>query len=142
MNVYEPHPLPPRVVLTYGTFDLFHYGHVRLLQRLSAMGSELIVGCSTDEFNASKGKTSVMPYEQRRLILESCRYVSRVIAEENWNQKRTDIVNYNVAVFAMGDDWTGRFDDLGDLAQVVYLPRTEDISTTELREHIGALAVG
>lgn len=130
-----------RIVLTYGTFDLFHYGHVRLLQRLAAMGSELIVGCSTDEFNALKGKKSVMSFEQRRTILESCRYVSRVIPEETWDQKRTDIVNYNVSVFAMGDDWVGAFDDLSDIAQVVYLPRTRDVSTTELRSKIGEAAL-
>lgn len=129
-------PSSSRIVITYGTFDLFHYGHVRLLQRLSMLGSELIVGCSTDEFNAIKGKRSVMTFQQRREILESCRYVDRVIPEENWGQKRTDIVNYNVSIFAMGDDWAGKFDDLSDLAQVVYLPRTEDVSTTELRSQI------
>ncbi len=136
----QPNLVRPRVVLTYGTFDLFHYGHVRLLQRLSAMGTELIVGCSTDEFNAIKGKTSVMAFEQRRAILESCRYVSRVIPEENWGQKRTDIVNYNVSIFAMGDDWQGKFDDLGDLTSVIYLARTENISTTQLRDQIGQTA--
>lgn len=136
MYEYNPHPMPPRVVLTYGTFDLFHHGHVRLLQRLSALGTELIVGCSTDDFNAQKGKQGVMPYEQRRLILESCRYVDRVIAEEHWDQKHTDIVNYNVSVFAMGDDWAGEFDHLSDLAQVVYLPRTAEISTSDLRDQI------
>ena len=125
-----------RIVITYGTFDLFHYGHVRLLERLSAMGTELIVGCSTDEFNALKGKQSVMSFEQRRAILASCRYVSRVIPEESWAQKRTDIVNNNVSIFAIGDDWAGKFDDLSDLAQVIYMPRTSDISTTELRAQI------
>ncbi len=130
--------LPNRTILTYGTFDLFHYGHVRLLQRLATMGSELIVGCSTDEFNALKGKSCVMPYEQRRLILESCRYVSRVIPETTWEQKRSDIVNYNVSVFAIGDDWTGHFDDLRDVAEVLYLPRTENVSTTELKAQIAA----
>ena len=93
---------PATTVLTYGTFDLFHHGHVRLLQRLSQLGDELIVGCSTDEFNAVKGKRCVMPYGQRREILEACRYVARVIPEENWAQKRSDIVNYNVSIFAMG----------------------------------------
>ncbi|MBM2292726.1 adenylyltransferase/cytidyltransferase family protein [Sulfitobacter pseudonitzschiae] len=127
---------PATTVLTYGTFDLFHHGHVRLLQRLSQLGDELIVGCSTDEFNAVKGKRCVMPYGQRREILEACRYVARVIPEENWAQKRSDIVNYNVSIFAMGDDWTGHFDDLGDLTRVIYLPRTQDVSTTELKERI------
>jgi len=133
----QARPVTPRLVLTYGTFDLFHYGHVRLLQRLSAMGTELIVGCSTDEFNNLKGKTSVMCFDQRRAILESCRYVSRVISEETWEQKRTDIVNYNVSIFGMGDDWTGKFDHLNDLTSVIYLPRTEDILTTQLRDQIG-----
>ncbi|WP_081780618.1 adenylyltransferase/cytidyltransferase family protein [Sulfitobacter sp. 20_GPM-1509m] len=127
---------PATTVLTYGTFDLFHHGHVRLLQRLSQLGDELIVGCSTDEFNAVKGKRCVMPYGQRREILEACRYVARVIPEESWAQKRSDIVNYNVSIFAMGDDWTGHFDDLGDLTRVIYLPRTQDVSTTELKERI------
>ena len=127
---------PATTVLTYGTFDLFHHGHVRQLQRLSQLGDELIVGCSTDEFNAVKGKRCVMPYGQRREILEACRYVARVIPEESWAQKRSDIVNYNVSIFAMGDDWAGHFDDLGDLTRVMYLPRTQDVSTTELKERI------
>lgn len=127
---------PTTTVLTYGTFDLFHHGHVRLLQRLSQLGDELIVGCSTDEFNAVKGKRCVMPYGQRREILEACRFVARVIPEESWAQKRSDIVNYNVSIFAMGDDWTRHFDDLGDLTRVIYLPRTQDVSTTELKERI------
>ena len=123
-----------RIVLTYGTFDLFHYGHVRLLERLSHLGTELIVGCSTDAFNATKGKAAAMPYAQRRSVLESCRYVSRVIPEECWAQKRTDIINHNVSVFAMGDDLVGKFDDLNDLAEVVYLPRTAEISSTQVRQ--------
>lgn len=127
---------PVTTVLTYGTFDLFHHGHVRLLQRLSQLGDELIVGCSTDAFNAVKGKRCVMPYGQRREILEACRYVARVIPEDSWAQKRSDIVNYNVSIFAMGDDWVSHFDDLGDLTRVIYLPRTQDVSTTELKERI------
>jgi glycerol-3-phosphate cytidylyltransferase len=129
---------PNRTVLTYGTFDLFHHGHVRLLQRLSQMGTALIVGCSTDAFNAQKGKTCVMPFEQRRLILESCRYVDRVIPEENWRQKSRDIINYDVSLFAMGDDWTGQFDELKNLTEVIYLPRTPDVSTTQIRGEIEA----
>lgn len=126
----------PVTVLTYGTFDLFHHGHVRLLQRLSHLGDDLIVGCSTDAFNDIKGKRCVMPYSQRREVLEACRYVSRVIPEDTWEQKRSDIVNYNVSIFAMGGDWTGHFDDLGDLTRVLYLPRTPDVSTTELKSRI------
>lgn len=138
---------PPRkrTVLTYGTFDLFHHGHVRLLQRLSQLGTQLIVGCSTDAFNTLKGKTSVMSFEQRRVILESCRYVDRVIPENDWAQKSTDIINYDVSLFAMGDDWQGQFDDLKHLTEVMYLPRTPEVSTTQLRSQINAgprLAVG
>lgn len=118
-----------RVVLTYGSFDLFHQGHAQLLQRLSMMGTELIVGCSTDAYNAKMGVPAVTSYAQRRLMLESCRFVSRVIAEQEWDQKYTDIVNYNVSVFAMGDDWKGQFDHLNDVAQVVYVPRAKIIGT-------------
>lgn len=116
-----------RVVLTYGSFDLFHQGHARLLQRLSMLGSELIVGCSTDSYNEEMGVPAISSYAQRRLMLESCRFVSRVIAEQEWEQKYTDIINYNVSVFAMGDDWTDQFDHLNDITQVVYVPRAEII---------------
>ncbi|MEH6832863.1 adenylyltransferase/cytidyltransferase family protein [Sulfitobacter sp.] len=116
-----------RVVLTYGSFDLFHQGHARLLQRLSMLGSELIVGCSTDAYNEEMGVPSVTSYAQRRLMLESCRFVSRVIAEQDWDQKYTDIINYNVSVFAMGEDWRGQFDNFEDITQVVYVPRAEII---------------
>ena len=123
-------------VLTYGTFDLFHLGHVRLLRRLADLGDTLIVGCSTDEFNAGKGKRSVMPYEHRREVLLSCRYVTKVIPEENWEQKTTDIQRENVDIFGMGSDWDGKFDALKSLCEVVYLPRTEGVSTTELRKAV------
>ncbi|UWR24712.1 adenylyltransferase/cytidyltransferase family protein [Sulfitobacter sp. S223] len=122
-------PLTSRIVLTYGSFDLFHQGHARLLQRLSMMGTELIVGCSTDAYNEKMGVPAVTSYAQRRLMLESCRFVSRVIAEQDWDQKYTDIINYNVSVFAMGEDWTGQFDQFEDITQVVYLPRAEIIGT-------------
>lgn len=120
-------PMSSRVVLTYGSFDLFHQGHARLLQRLSMMGSELIVGCSTDAYNEEMGVPSVTSYGQRRLMLESCRFVSRVIAEQEWDKKYTDIINYNVSVFAMGDDWRGQFDHFEDITQVVYIPRADII---------------
>ncbi|MGB7243111.1 MAG: adenylyltransferase/cytidyltransferase family protein [Sulfitobacter sp.] len=126
----------PKIVMTYGTFDLFHYGHVRLLHRLADMGDQLIVGCSTDEFNATKGKFCVTPYEHRRIILEACRYVTKVIPEENWAQKRSDMLEHNVDVFAMGDDWAGKFDELSDIVEVVYLDRTTNISTTDLKLQI------
>ena|SRR5690554_3731734 len=128
-----------RVVLTYGTFDLFHVGHVRLLRRLRALGSSLVVGLSTDEFNAGKGKESVIPYEARKEVLLACRYVDKVIPEVSWEQKPNDIRCEEVSVFAMGDDWAGRFDDLNDLCEVVYLPRTRDISTTDIKGWVSAL---
>lgn len=129
-------------VITYGTFDLFHLGHVRLLRRLAALGDELVVGCSTDEFNKLKGKKSVMPFEQRLEILEACRYVAKVIPEREWDQKRGDISREEISVFGMGDDWTGKFDHLTDICEVVYLPRTEDISTTQLRAEVKRMAEG
>ncbi len=120
-------PMTSRVVLTYGSFDLFHQGHAELLQRLSQLGSELIVGCSTDAYNEAMGVPAFMPYAQRRLILETCRFVSRVVAEQDRDQKYSDIINYNVSVFAMGDDWTGQFDHFEDITQVVYVPRARII---------------
>ncbi|QUJ75714.1 adenylyltransferase/cytidyltransferase family protein [Sulfitobacter albidus] len=123
----------PRTVITYGTYDLFHVGHVRLFERLAALGDRLIVACSTDEFNAGKGKVTAVPFADRVEMLRSCRFVDEVIAEENWAQKRTDIVAHDVDLFAMGDDWAGKFDDLRDLCDVIYLPRTQNISTTELK---------
>lgn len=128
---------PDRTVITYGTFDLFHYGHVRLLERLSRLGNRLIVACSTDEFNARKGKVSVVPYEDRVKVLEACRYVDKVIPETDWAQKRGDIRRHKVDLFAMGDDWAGEFDDLADLCDVLYLPRTEGVSSTEIKRVIG-----
>jgi len=128
-------------IITYGTFDLFHVGHARLLRRLSALGKRLIVGCSTDEFNAGKGKRTAIPYHHRVEILQSCRYVSKVIPENSWDQKRRDIVKYKVGLFAMGSDWAGKFDELNDLCDVIYLPRTQDVSTTELKELIQRMRV-
>ena len=125
-----------RRILTYGTFDLFHHGHVRLLRRLSTMGDRLIVGLSTDAFNKIKGKSAIMDFAERREVLLSCRYVDRVIAEESWEQKRSDIVNYNISLIAMGDDWAGRFDDLSDVAQVIYLSRTKSISSSSIRQRV------
>jgi len=122
-----------KVVLTYGTFDLFHIGHVRLLKRLRAMGDKLIVGCSSDEFNARKGKQTIIPFDQRAEVLMGCRYVDDVFPEHTWEQKRADILRTNAAVFAMGDDWAGRFDDLQDITQVLYLPRTDNISSTNVK---------
>lgn len=120
-------------VITYGTFDLFHYGHVRLLQRMSKLGDRLVVGCSSDEFNAMKGKESVMSYQERVEILMSCRYVDSVFPENTWDQKRIDIARENADIFSMGSDWEGKFDDLKDIVEVIYLSRTAGVSTTDLR---------
>lgn len=120
-----------RVVLTYGAFDKFHQGHARLLQQLARLGTELIVGCSTDSYNDRMGVPSIQPYAQRRLMLESCRFVDRVIAEQAWDQKYIDIVNNNVSVLAMGDDWRGQFDHFEDVAQVVYVPRAQIVGTRQ-----------
>ena len=123
-------------VITYGTFDLFHIGHVNLLRRLKQLGDRLVVGCSTDEFNALKGKQSLVSYEHRAAILQSCRFVDGVFPEDSWDQKPGDIQRERADIFAMGDDWVGKFDDLGTLCRVVYLPRTENVSSTELRQVI------
>lgn len=123
-------------VITYGTFDLFHYGHIRILQRARKLGDYLIVGLSTDEFNAGKGKKSVMPYGERKEILEAIRYVDEVIPETDWNQKISDVVNNHVEVFVMGDDWEGKFDFLRGYCEVVYLSRTAHVSSTLLKAAI------
>lgn len=125
-----------KIVLTYGTFDLFHVGHVRLLKRLRDLGDQLIVGVSTDAFNTKKGKRATMSYADRAEIVGALRYVDLVIPEHDWAQKITDIQNYNVALFGMGDDWAGKFDELKNFCDVVYLPRTEGISTTSLKSTI------
>ena len=123
-------------VMTYGTFDLLHYGHINILKRSKSLGDYLIVGLSSDEFNELKGKKSVMSYEERKEILESIRYVDKVIKESNWEQKVDDVIKYNIDVFVIGDDWEGKFDFLKEYCEVVYLPRTKSISTTLLKEII------
>ena len=122
-----------KTVITYGTFDMFHIGHLKILERLKAKGDRLIVAVSTDEFNAVKGKKPIIPFEQRAEIVGAIKYVDLVIPEENWEQKRTDVDKYDVDVFGIGEDWKGKFDDLEDKVEVYYLPRTEGISTTELK---------
>ncbi len=122
-----------KTLLTYGTFDLLHVGHVRLLQRAKELGIYLIVGLSTDEFNQLKHKSSFLPYAQRKEILEAIRYVDKVIPETCWEQKVDDVKKYGVDVFVMGDDWKGEFDFLRQYCEVVYLSRTKDISTTDLK---------
>jgi glycerol-3-phosphate cytidylyltransferase len=123
----------PTVAITYGTYDLFHVGHVRLFMRIKARFDRLIVAVSTDEFNAIKGKRAVMPYADRVDVVRSCRHVDLVIAENSWDQKADDIRRFGCTAFVMGDDWRGRFDDLRGLCQVLYLPRTEGVSSTELK---------
>lgn len=125
-----------RRVLTYGTFDLFHIGHLRLLERLRALGDHLTVAVSTDEFNALKGKSSIMPYADRAALVAACRHVDAVIPEEHWEQKRDDIVRLNIDVFGMGGDWESRFDDLDDVCSVVYLARTDGISSSDIKERL------
>lgn len=122
-----------KVVITYGTFDLFHVGHVRLLRRLKGLGEILIVGISSDQFNELKGKNSFYSYEERSEIVSACKYVDIVIPENNWEQKRNDIKRYSADLFVMGDDWTGEFDNLSDICDVMYLSRTQNISTTEIK---------
>ena len=128
-------------VLTYGTFDLFHVGHLRLLERLKSMGTYLAVGVSSDEFNAQKGKFSITPYEDRAAIVAACRFVDEVFPEHSWDQKRADVQRLGIDVFGMGSDWHGRFDDLQDLCRVVYLPRTDGVSSTALKGRIKGLNI-
>jgi len=122
-----------KTVLTYGTFDLLHYGHLEILKRASLLGNKLIVGVSTDKFNEIKGKTCVLPYQKRKELLESLDYVGKVIPENNWDQKVTDIQGNNIVFFVMGDDWEGKFDELKVFCEVIYLPRTKGISSSKLR---------
>lgn len=131
-----------KTVITYGTFDLLHYGHIEILRRSKELVGEagrLIVAVSTDEFNAIKGKKSHMPFEKRKELVEAIRYVDEVIPENNWQQKPDDIQNHNVDLFVMGSDWEGKFDDLKEHCEVVYLPRTPSISSTALRKIIAEL---
>lgn len=118
-------------IITYGTFDLLHYGHIKLLKKAASYGSNLMVGLSTDAFNDQKGKESAQPYWLRKLVLESLPCVDLVVPEQDWTQKLSDIKRFNIDLLIMGSDWTGKFDDLP--CPVIYLPRTEGISTTELK---------
>ena len=124
-------------VITYGTFDLLHYGHINLLRRAKELGDYLIVALSTDEFNwGEKGKQSFFTYDQRKKLLEAIRYVDLVIPEDSWNQKISDVKEFRVDTFVIGDDWTGKFDFLKDYCEVVYLPRTPEISTTQIKNEL------
>lgn len=125
-------------VITYGTFDLLHYGHINLLRRAKELGDYLIVAISTDEFNWNeKQKKSYFTFEQRKAMLDAIKYVDMVIPEENWDQKRTDVHKYDVDIFVIGDDWKGRFDFLEEEGcEVIYLSRTPEISTTQIKTDI------
>ena len=132
----KPTQKATKTIITYGTFDMFHIGHLKLLQRLKSMADTLIVAVSTDEFNKEKGKSTLIPFDQRAEIVQNIKCVDMVIAEENWEQKVDDIKKYNIDVFAIGDDWKGKFDFLKDHCEVAYLPRTSDISTTQLKKSL------
>ena len=123
-------------IITYGTYDLLHVGHINLLRRAKALGDYLLVVLSTDEFNAIKHKTAYHSYEDRKQILEAIRYVDEVIPETCWEQKISDVVDNQIDVFVMGDDWAGQFDFLKEYCEVVYLPRTDGISTTKIKNDL------
>lgn len=125
-------------VLTYGTFDLLHYGHIRLLKRAKELGDYLVVGLSTDEFNALKGKKAYHDYETRKKMLEAVRYVDLVIPENNWEQKADDVKDYKIDVVVMGGDWAGsdKFEYLKEYCEVKYLDRTPGVSTTKIKEEL------
>lgn len=127
-----------RTVLTYGTFDIIHAGHINLLRRARALGDRLLVGLSTDEFNRGKHKSSLLNYENRKVVLEAIRYVDGVFAERNWEQKVDDVRKYSADIFVIGDDWAGKFDFLSDHCEVRYLPRTSNISSTEIKDGFGS----
>lgn len=123
-------------VITYGTFDLLHWGHINILRRAKEMGDYLVVAISTDEFNRLKHKEAYHNYENRKMILEAIRYVDEVIPENDWEQKIQDVQNHGIDLFVMGDDWAGEFDFLKDYCEVVYLNRTEGISTSQIKNEL------
>ncbi|MEP5568775.1 MAG: adenylyltransferase/cytidyltransferase family protein [Halioglobus sp.] len=122
-----------KTVITYGTFDLFHVGHVNLLEKLKSLGDRLVVGCSTDEFNRQKGKSAIFSYADRERILRCCRFVDDVFPENDLGQKPSDISRFEASIFAIGDDWVGKFDELQEFVDVVYVPRTKGVSTTSIK---------
>ena len=127
-------------VITYGTFDVLHYGHINLLKRAKSLGDYLIVALSSEEFNKLKNKKSYYTFEQRKIILEACKYVDLVIPEYSWEQKINDIKEYKVDIFVMGDDWKGHFDFLKDYCEIVYLERTPNVCSTSTKKYINKLA--
>ena len=126
-------------VITYGTFDLLHWGHINLLRRAKEMGDYLVVAISSDEFNKLKNKKSYHSFDNRKMILEAIRYVDEVIPEHTWEQKVQDVIDHDIDVFVMGDDWEGKFDFLKEYCEVVYLPRTVGISTTQIKNDLLAV---
>ena len=130
-------------IITYGSFDLLHYGHINLLKRAKELGDYLVVGLSTDEFNLNmKNKKTYFSYEERKKLLEAIRYVDLVIPEENWQQKRKDIEELKIDTFVIGDDWKGKFDELKEICEVCYLPRTPEISTTKIKKELKCMKNG
>lgn len=127
-------------IITYGTFDLLHYGHINILKRAKEFGDYLIVAISTIEFNEVKGKRCYFSYEERKRLVESIRYVDLVIPENSWEQKISDIIEFKVDTFVIGDDWKGKFDFLKDYCEVVYLPRTPEISTTKIKKDLNLIS--
>lgn len=125
-----------KTIITYGTFDILHIGHINLLRRARALGDRLVVGLSSDEFNLGKHKSSLLNYENRKAVLECIRYVDEVFPEDSWEQKVDDIKRHGAHVFVMGHDWEGKFDHLSEYCEVVYLSRTEDISTTKIKQSL------
>ena len=123
-------------VITYGTFDLLHYGHINILKRAKELGDYLIVAISSNEFNEIKGKKCYFTYEERKKLVESIRYVDLVIPENNWEQKINDVKEFKVDLFVMGNDWKGKFDFLKEYCEVIYLPRTPEISTTKIKKDL------
>ena len=129
-----------KTIITYGTFDMFHIGHLKLLQRLKKLGDKLIVAVSTDEFNREKGKRTLIPFEERAEIIENIKCVDLVIKEVNWEQKIEDVKKYNVDIFAIGDDWKDEFNFLEEYCEVQYLKRTENISSTDLKKSLSSIS--
>jgi glycerol-3-phosphate cytidylyltransferase len=130
-----------KTVITYGTFDILHIGHINLLRRARALGDRLVVGLSSDAFNRGKHKSSLLDYGNRKVVLEAIRYVDEVFPEDSWEQKPDDIRKYKADIFVMGDDWAGKFDFLAGFCEVRYLPRTPEISTMEIKQSLAADSV-
>jgi len=140
MDLMEP-DLTKRTVITFGTFDVLHVGHIRVLNRARALGDRLVVGVSADQLNISKkGRAPVFSQDERLEIVGNLRAVDEVFVEESLELKREYVLKYGAAVLAMGDDWEGKFDQLNDICEVVYFPRTPSVSTTALIEHIATIA--